>query len=112
MPYGELKSYIHSLQQSGFDVEELRVELYRKISFPVVSLIMAILGLPFAFSVGRRGALHGLAFSILIGMIYWGAFGVFEVMGASGMLAPVLAAWAPNLLFGTGGLYLLLTVRT
>jgi LPS export ABC transporter permease LptG len=112
MQYAELRSYIQGLQQAGFDVEELRVELHRKISFPVVSIIMALIGIPFAFSTGRKGTLHGVALSILIGMIYWGAFGVFEVMGASRMLAPVLAAWAPNLLFGTGGLYMLLTIRT
>ncbi|MBI3941238.1 MAG: LPS export ABC transporter permease LptF [Acidobacteria bacterium] len=112
MPYGELKSYIHTLQQAGFDVEELRVELYRKISFPVVSIIMAIIGVPFAFSMGRKGAFHGVALSIFIGMVYWGTFGLFEVMGASRMLAPALAAWAPNLLFGAGGLYLLLSIRT
>ncbi|HEY3131580.1 MAG TPA: LPS export ABC transporter permease LptF [Acidobacteriota bacterium] len=112
MKYLELKNYIQTLQLSGFDVEELRVELYKKISFPVVSIIMAMIGVPFAFSMGRKGALYGLAVSILIGIIYWGTFGVFEVMGASGMLAPVLAAWAPNLLFGIGGLYLLFTIRT
>jgi hypothetical protein len=27
-------------------------------------------------------------------------------------MAPALAAWAPNLLFGAGAMYLLLTVRT
>lgn len=112
MTYLELKNHIRELQQAGFDVEELRVELYKKISFPVVSIIMAMIGIPFAFSMGRRGTLQGLAVSILIGMIYWGAFGVFEVMGGSGLLAPLLAAWAPNLLFGIGGLYLLFTIST
>jgi hypothetical protein len=28
------------------------------------------------------------------------------------VMAPALAAWAPNLLFGAGALYMLLTVRT
>ncbi|MBI4457066.1 MAG: LPS export ABC transporter permease LptF [Acidobacteria bacterium] len=112
MRYVELKNHIHSLQQSGFEVEELRVELYKKISFPAVSIIMAMIGIPFAFSMGRKGALHGVTLGILIGIVYWGAFGISEVMGGSGMLAPALAAWAPNLLFATGGVYLLLTIRT
>jgi lipopolysaccharide export LptBFGC system permease protein LptF len=37
---------------------------------------------------------------------------VFAAFGASGLMAPTLAAWAPNLLFGATALYLLLTVRT
>jgi lipopolysaccharide export LptBFGC system permease protein LptF len=37
---------------------------------------------------------------------------VFAALGAGGMLTPLLAAWAPNLLFGAAAVYLLLTVRT
>jgi lipopolysaccharide export LptBFGC system permease protein LptF len=33
-------------------------------------------------------------------------------MGAGGLLSPILAAWAPNLLFGAAAAYLVLTVRT
>jgi lipopolysaccharide export LptBFGC system permease protein LptF len=37
---------------------------------------------------------------------------VFAALGASGVLNPMLAAWAPNLIFGAGAVYMLLTVRT
>ena len=37
---------------------------------------------------------------------------VCAALGASGVMSPLLAAWAPNLLFGAAGLALLLTVRT
>ena len=57
MTYGELKEYIRGLQRAGFEVDQLRTELYRKLSFPVVSLIMTVLGIPFSFSMGRKGAL-------------------------------------------------------
>ena len=45
-------------------------------------------------------------------MSYWGIFSLFEAMGAYGLLVPLLAAWAPNLLFGATGMLLLLTIRT
>jgi len=45
-------------------------------------------------------------------IIYWTTISVFAAMGAGGVMAPALAAWAPNLLFGAGAAYLLLTVRT
>lgn len=112
MTYGELKEYIASLQKAGFEVDQLRTELYKKLSFPVVNLIMTILGIPFAFSMGRRGGLYGVAAGVLLGILYWGAFGVFGVMGASGLLAPVLAAWGPNILFSTAGLLMLSGVKT
>ena len=37
---------------------------------------------------------------------------VFGALGAGGLLSPVLAAWAPNILFGAAAVYLMLTVRT
>jgi lipopolysaccharide export LptBFGC system permease protein LptF len=45
-------------------------------------------------------------------MVYWGVSGLFEAMGAYGLLVPILAAWAPNILFGATGLSLFLTIRS
>jgi lipopolysaccharide export LptBFGC system permease protein LptF len=61
---------------------------------------------------GKRGALVGLALSIGIGMIYWGALGVFRSLGYVNFLSPFLASWGPNLIFGPLGLYLLFRQRT
>jgi lipopolysaccharide export LptBFGC system permease protein LptF len=73
---------------------------------------MTLLGLPFSFSMGKKGAFFGIGMSIAIAILYWGVSGVFEAMGAYGLLAPILAAWAPNILFGGTGLVLFLTIRT
>jgi len=112
MTYLELKDYIEGLQQGGFEVDHLKTELYTKLSFPFVSFIMPILGIPFAFTIGRKGALYGIAAGVLLGIFYWGAFGVFGVLGSNGLLSPLLAAWGPNLVFGAGGALLLSAVRT
>jgi lipopolysaccharide export LptBFGC system permease protein LptF len=37
---------------------------------------------------------------------------IFAAFGQGGLIAPMLAAWAPNLIFGAAAAYLLLTVRT
>ena len=108
----ELQRKIADLQQMGFDVLDLRIALQAKIAFPLACLVMVIVALPFSFSVGKRGALYGVAIGLAIGLIYWGALSLFEQMGRYEMLPPVLAAWGPNLLFGAGGLYLFLTART
>jgi lipopolysaccharide export LptBFGC system permease protein LptF len=73
---------------------------------------MALLGVPFSFSMGRKGAFFGITASIVIAMAYWGIFSAFEQLGSYGLLIPLLAAWAPNLLFGAAGLALLFTIRT
>ena len=112
MTYGELREYIASLQRGGFEVDRLKTELHKKISFPFVNFIMSILGIPFAFTLGRKGALYGIAAGVFLGIAYWGAFGVLEVLGSSGLLSPLLAAWGPNLMFGAGGVLMLSAVRT
>ena len=61
---------------------------------------------------GRRGAFFGITVSIVVAISYWGVFNVFEQLGAYGLLFPLLAAWAPNLIFGAAGLALLFTIRT
>ena len=112
MTLAELRRAINDLSRSGFDVLDLRIALQSKIAFPLTCLVMVLVGLPFSFSVGKRGALYGVAIGIAIGLAYWGLNGLFEQMGRYEILPPTLAAWGPNLLFGAGGLYLFLTSRT
>lgn len=112
LTYSELSNYINYLHKSGYNATELQVELNKKISFPLSCMVMALIGLPFSFSMGKKGALVGITVSVVIAISYWGIFSVFEQMGAYGMLIPLLAAWAPNILFSAAGLLLLLLVRT
>jgi lipopolysaccharide export LptBFGC system permease protein LptF len=73
---------------------------------------MTLIGVPFAFVVGRKGALYGIGLSIVIAIVYWGCLGIFEALGSNALLPSLLAAWAPNLLFGAAGLYLMLRLET
>jgi LPS export ABC transporter permease LptF/LPS export ABC transporter permease LptG len=112
MSFGELQAYIASLESRGFDVAKHKVQLHRKLAFPMVSLVMTVLAVPFSFVVARKGALYGIGIAIVIAIVYWAVLGIFEALGASAWLHPALAAWAPNLLFGVTGLYLILTLDT
>jgi lipopolysaccharide export LptBFGC system permease protein LptF len=112
MTYVQLRRYISDLRASGFNVVPQTVALYRKISFPFVTVIMTLIAVPFAVTTGRRGALYGIAVGIVLAVVYWMTTNAFGAIGSAGMLAPMLAAWAPNLIFGAGATYLLLTVRT
>jgi LPS export ABC transporter permease LptG/LPS export ABC transporter permease LptF len=112
MTYGELHRYVDELQQSGFDVSGLMVDLYRKLSFPLVSFIMAIIGIPFSFKTGRKGAFYGIGLSVVVGIFYWSAFELFDKLGGINRLSPLIAAWFPNLIFGFSGLWMMLRVKT
>ena len=90
-------AYIASLESRGFDVAKLRVQLHRKLAFPMVGLVMTLLAVPFSFIVARRGALYGIGIAIVIAIVYWAVLGIFEALGNNALLHPALAAWAPNL---------------
>jgi LPS export ABC transporter permease LptF/LPS export ABC transporter permease LptG len=110
--FSDLRAQIRLLEAKGLDVVKLRVQLHRKLAFPVVGVVMTLLGIPFSFVVGRRGALYGIAFSIVMAIALWTCLAIFEALGNNALLAPPLAAWAPNLLFAITGLYLMLTLET
>jgi LPS export ABC transporter permease LptG len=108
----ELRQYIQSLKQSGFDVVRLSVALNRKFSYPLIAFVVTLIAIPFSFSTGSRGALAGIALSIGIAIVYWSVSSLFQAMGNLSQLPPAVAAWSPDVLFALGGIYLLGRIKT
>jgi lipopolysaccharide export LptBFGC system permease protein LptF len=113
MSFADLETYIDHLRQSGtVETTRLSVQLQRKIAEPVITLVMAILAVPFAVSMGKRGGLAGIATAIGFAIVYYVVALIFSSMGNVSTLPPLLAAWSPDLLFGIAGAYLLLRTPT
>jgi len=112
MNFGQLDGYIRDLRQSGFDTMRLRVALWHKLAYPLVAIVMAVLAIPFALSMGRRGSLTGIAVAIAVALAYWVIDGLFGAMGNVNYLPAPLAAWSSDVLFGLAGGYLLLRTPT
>ena len=70
MNFGQLDRYIRDLRQSGFDTMRLRVALWHKLAYPIIAIVMAVLAIPFALSMGRRGSLTGIAIAIAVALAY------------------------------------------
>ena len=112
MNWRQLGQYIAGLRQAGFDTSRLTVQWEKKFAFPLIAAIIVFLGAPFAFLVGTRGAVGGLAVAVSIGIIYWAIAALFEAMGSVGQLPPVLAGWAPDAIFGFLAIYFFLKMPT
>jgi LPS export ABC transporter permease LptF/LPS export ABC transporter permease LptG len=112
MNWRQLGSYIASLKQAGFDTSRLTVQWQKKFAFPLIAAIIVFLGAPFAFLVGTRGAIGGLAVAVGIGIVYWATAALFEAMGSAGQLPPFLAGWAPDAIFGFLAVYFFLKMPT
>lgn len=112
MNYEQLHRYIHDLEQSGFEVVKLKVQLEKKLAFPAITFVMGVLAIPFALFAGKRGPMAGVATAIGFAVFYIVVSGLFEAMGNINQLPPVLAAWAPDVIFALAGGYLILKVPT
>lgn len=113
MNYRELKEFIQTLTGSGYaDVSKYVVDLRAKLSYPFVSLVMVIIGFPFALKSPRSGAAMGVGISVFIGLTYWITLQLGISLGHALILPPLLAAWISNIIFAATGFYLILSTRT
>jgi len=112
MNFGQLDGLIRDLRQSGFDTMRLRVALWHKLAYPLIAVVMAVLAIPFALSMGRRGSLTAIAVAIAVALAYFVVNGTFEAMGNVNYLPAALAAWSSDILFALVGGYLLLRTPT
>jgi LPS export ABC transporter permease LptG len=112
MTFAQLRRYIETIRKSGYAAEELTVKLYTKTSWPFISLVMALIALPFAFRIGKRGALYGVGVGLILGIVYWMIFAVFTKFGEVGNLPALLSAWSANVLFAIAAIYMFLNVET
>jgi lipopolysaccharide export system permease protein len=113
MGYFELKRYIKKLQTEGYDATQYLVDLYGKIAFPLVAIILSIIGFSFSLRSERSGGIFtGIGAGLIIGFSYWIVFAFGISLGHAGTLPPFIAAWFANIVFGVASLFMLSRVRS
>src|SRR5438093_9617303 len=112
MRFRELQRYTRRLRRSGYPTAALETALQSKIAGPLLIPVMALLAIPFAFRIGKRGALAGIGVGLALGMVFLIANAFFTKLGDVGALPPPLAAWSPQVLFSTAAAFLLVRLRT
>jgi LPS export ABC transporter permease LptF/LPS export ABC transporter permease LptG len=112
MNWSELRRYIESLRRAGFDVSALTVQWHRKFAYPLIAPVSMLLAFPFAFLVGTRGAIGGIAIGVGIGILYYLGAELLTAMGGVGQLPPLLAGWTPDIVFFFLGLYFFFKMPT
>ncbi len=112
MSYFELRDYVARLEATGYQVKKYTVELYSKLSFPWVNLIMVLVAIPFSLQSPRGGRLFGVALAIAIMAGYLVVHYVALAFARADLLPPLLAAWTANIIFLGLGTSLLLRART
>ncbi len=113
MSFMELRAYVARLRDGGHRVTRYLVQLYAKLSFPLVHLIMALVAIPFALVSPRSGGrAMGIGVAIVIAAGYWVVHSVAIAFAQADLLPAALAAWTANIVFAGIGTALFLSART
>jgi lipopolysaccharide export system permease protein len=102
---------IQRQEREGLDTTRAWIDFHQKLSYPFISVVLALIGIPLSIRSSRKG---GLLFCVWVSLVTGFIFSFFYAMGISfghkGVFSPVLAAWGPCLLFICVGFYMLLTM--
>jgi LPS export ABC transporter permease LptF/LPS export ABC transporter permease LptG len=107
-----LREYIHALKARGADTAVLAVGLQRKYAAPFVVIIMALIGMPLAVSLGRKSTVAALSSAVVVSLFFWLLSSGFQQLGEHALLPAEVAVWAPIAIFAGGAFYFISRVRT
>ena len=100
LSFMQLYDAIETLKAAGRPTKALEGDLWHKISKPLSSVLMPLLGAVAAFGLARSGRLFMRAvIGMMLGFLYFVADNFALAMGNLNVYPPLLAAWAPFLLF-------------
>lgn len=106
MSIAELRAKIAHKRKNRHDYNPQLVELHKKFAIPFAALILGLVGAPLGISARTSSRSAGFALSILIIFVYYILLRTGESLGELGKLPPVICMWAPNILLGLVGAYL------
>jgi lipopolysaccharide export system permease protein len=100
MNIAELFRYIQEVESEGYDATTFRVDFHARFAYPVLTIIVCIMGIGIAVKrKSREGPSVSIAFGALLVFVYWVFHSFCLSLGYGGMLPPVISAWISNLIF-------------
>lgn len=109
----ELKSFIRKNKDAGLDTLRYEVDYYSKYGFAFTALVMAFLGIPFGVARTRSGStMVNVGICLGLVFVFWAFYSSSLTLGNYGYIPPVVAAWLPNIIMLSLGLFLTAKPRT
>jgi lipopolysaccharide export system permease protein len=108
MSIDDIEQKIDKKKSLGEDTTPQEVELHKRYAIPFACIVFGLIGVPLGIQPRRSGRSHGFIFSILILLAYYISLTASEILAVRQTIPAFLAGWAPNILFGSFGIYLLI----
>jgi lipopolysaccharide export system permease protein len=97
-----LYSYVRHLRENRQEAGRYEIALWTKFIYPLAVVVMMVLALPFSYINAREGGVSVRIFiGIMLGLTYHVVSRLFGHLGALAAWPPMLAAFAPTVLFLT-----------
>ena len=106
MSIGDLREKIKRKKAAGENIRPQLVELHFKFAIPFAALIFGLVGIPLGVQRTQSGRSWGFILSLFVLLFYYILYCVGKDLASYGVVSPIMAAWAPNILFGALGVYL------
>jgi lipopolysaccharide export system permease protein len=107
----EMYDKIQELGAEGKDTVKNRVELQQRLSYPFISIVLALLAIPLSLRSSRHGGvLFCVGVNLAMGFVFSFLYAMGISLGFGGIFSPVLAAWGPFVFFSSLGFYLIFTL--
>jgi lipopolysaccharide export system permease protein len=107
-----MRQYIEYLKEKKSNTQKYEAKLYYKYAYPLASLVMVLIAVPFSFLMGNRGTFFGIGIAIAISVVFWFSFAMFSALGSAAILSPFISAFAPIFIFTALSIYLFMNVKT
>lgn len=104
----DIKKYQYLIEREIRTINAYLVEIHKKNSIPVAAVVFVLIGASLGMLVKRSGASIGIGISIVFFMLYYLFLIGGESAGDRMILAPWLAMWLPNIVFGVLGIALII----
>jgi len=116
LTFVQLLSFLKSVRGAGIGIsgntlsltpKSLVFFLHRKLAISLAPLVAILIAIPLSIHFGRSGGYVGLLLSVVVAFFFIISQQWAQVLAVKEMLDPILAAWAPDAIFGFIGIVLL-----
>lgn len=108
MSLSELRRYLKNTLNKDQQYYISLTEYHRKFSVPFACFALGILAIPLGVNLRSTKRSFGLGLGLIFFLVYYFMLSAGWVLGETGIYPPLIGMWAPNVVMGGIGLFLLI----
>lgn len=108
MSYSELCAYLENADKKDNRYYSILLEFHKKFSLPFACITLGIIAVPLGIQSKSAKRSFGIGLALIFFLLYYLLLSAGVVFGEAGIYPPIVGMWAPNLVIGGVGIFLLI----